>query len=292
MTGFGQGAAERPGLNISVELRSVNNRFADLRCRMPPEIAGWEGDIKRRILKRVQRGRVELSVKVDALSGGETQVTFNRQLFDEMRLTASALRSEFGIYGELDLADVFAIPGMFRVEDQAPIAWGDDQREVFYQALDQALDALDADRAREGAGLQADLLDRVGEMERLTATIRELAAALPAVIRARLVERLTALAGDLELDPARVAQEAILLADRADVTEELVRLAGHLEQARAILARPDGTPVGRRLEFLLQEIHRETNTVNSKTQQLEAGRAALALKTECEKVREQIQNLE
>ena len=129
-------------------------------------------------------------------------------------------------------------------------------------------------------------------MDGLTATIRSRAAGQPTALRDRLLERLKALGEDVQLDPERVAQEAILLADRCDVTEEIVRLDSHLEQARALLGEPDGEPVGRRLEFLVQEILRETNTVNSKSTDIELTRAALELKSELEKVREQIQNLE
>jgi uncharacterized protein (TIGR00255 family) len=129
-------------------------------------------------------------------------------------------------------------------------------------------------------------------MAAIAAEIHESAATQPEAVRARLVERLGRLAGDVDLDPARVAQEAVILADRCDVTEELVRLAGHLKQAKALLDEPDGEPVGKRLDFLLQEIQRETNTVNSKSADLDLSRRALALKAEVEKVREQVQNLE
>ena len=161
------------------------------------------------------------------------------------------------------------------------------------QALDQALDALDGDRCREGTVLQRELVGRIDTMTRLLQKIRQRAAAVPSALRDRLEQRLAVLRRDgAELDPARVAQEAVFLADRSDVTEEIVRLEGHLEQARSLLAEPDDQPVGKRLEFLLQEINRETNTINSKPADLELTREALTLKAEAEKVREQIQNLE
>ncbi len=129
-------------------------------------------------------------------------------------------------------------------------------------------------------------------MQDLTRTMTERAATVPATVRDRLIARLESLGVDLQLDPGRVAQEAALLADRCDVTEELVRLEGHLQQTIALVSEPDGQPVGKRLDFLLQEIHRETNTVNSKSSDLELTRTALAMKAEAEKVREQVQNLE
>ena len=129
-------------------------------------------------------------------------------------------------------------------------------------------------------------------MQGLTGEMTERAATVPATVRERLIARLDNLGADLQLDPARVAQEAALLADRCDVTEELVRLAGHLKQTIELVGSPDGQPVGKRLDFLLQEIHRETNTVNSKSSDLELTRSALSMKAEAEKVREQVQNLE
>ncbi len=129
-------------------------------------------------------------------------------------------------------------------------------------------------------------------MRDLTSELRQRCAEVPGVLRQRLLERLKTLAEGVELDPARLAQEAAFLADRADVTEELVRLAGHLEQVTTLLAEPDGDPVGKRLDFLLQEVNRETNTVNSKSADLLVSRTVLELKSEAEKVREQVQNLE
>jgi uncharacterized protein (TIGR00255 family) len=129
-------------------------------------------------------------------------------------------------------------------------------------------------------------------MREVTATIRSLATALPQALQQKITERVQQLAAQLTLDPARIAQEAAFLADRADVTEELVRLDGHLVHAEAILADPEGAPVGKRLEFLLQEINRETNTITSKSADLEISRHALELKAECERIREQIQNVE
>jgi uncharacterized protein (TIGR00255 family) len=163
---------------------------------------------------------------------------------------------------------------------------------VLERALDEALQALDRERLREGGSLVADLLQRVDLMLDLTARVRERAEEVPALARDKLVKRVEALAEGVEIDPTRLAQEAAFLADRGDVTEELVRLQGHLDQMRAWLASPDGDPVGKRLDFLAQEVQRETNTISSKSADLELSRLALALKAEIERVREQVQNLE
>jgi uncharacterized protein (TIGR00255 family) len=180
---------------------------------------------------------------------------------------------------------------MFRVESFAP-AWDESERRLLEGAIDAALAIFDADREREGELLRSDLLARLTAMERDAAGARALAAEVPAHLRDRLLQRLEGLAGAVELDPARVAQEAAMLAERSDVTEELVRLAGHLARLRELLDRPDGEPLGKRLEFLLQEIQRESNTVCSKAAELELTRLGLAIKLEVEKAREQAQNLE
>ncbi len=291
MTGYGQGQQDAGDLRVTVELKTVNNRFADVRFRLPAELAGWEARVRRTVLSRVRRGRVELSVRFERGNAAAGAPALNRELLEAVLAGAQQLRDEHGLKGELDVARIVAIPGLFRAE--APILGGDkEQLEVLDRCLALGLDALDADRLREGQVLATELLDRLRTMQGLTRTMTERAATVPATVRDRLIARLDNLGVELQLDPARVAQEAALLADRCDVTEELVRLEGHLQQAIALVDEPDGQPVGKRLDFLLQEIHRETNTVNSKSSDLELTRVALAMKAEAEKVREQVQNLE
>jgi uncharacterized protein (TIGR00255 family) len=291
MTGFGQGAAEFQGLRLTVDLRSVNNRFTDLRFRVPGGVSNLEPELRRKILGRVRRGRVEVTVAVTHLDGGEIRPVLNRSLVAEALAARKVLADEFELRGELDLATVFSLSGIFKTETPE-LTWGEDERAALGAALDEALDLLDADRTREGAALRAEILERLATMAGLTAGVRSRAAKVPDLLRERLLHRLKALGGDVELDPARLAQEAVYLADRGDVTEEIVRLEGHLAQASGLLESPDGEPVGKRLDFLLQEIHRETNTICSKSADLELTRGALALKVEAEKVREQVQNLE
>lgn len=291
MTGFGQGSTELQGLRLTVEMRSVNNRFSDLRFRMPSALSAWEAELRRRILAKVRRGRVEIAVGVEHPDGLEARPTLNRKLLDEVVASTRVLSDECGIHGELDLATVIGLQGMLKME--APeVTWGDDERDALFAAFDQALGALDADRQREGEALKQEMLRRLSAMTTLTGETRERAAAVPDQLKERLLQRLEKLGGELEIDPARLAQEATYLADRADVTEEIVRLEGHLKQARALLESPDGKPLGKRMDFLLQEIHREINTICSKSTDLELTRGALALKAETEKIREQIQNVE
>ena len=291
MTGYGEGTAELLGLRVTVAVRSVNNRFADLRLRLPPEWIGLEPELRRRILARVRRGRVEMVLNLERANGA-AQARLNRSLADAVAAAAQALKDEYGATGTLDLPTLLCIPGMIQNGAAAP---GADValHDAIDAALAAALAAFESERLREGEGLRRDLVARLERMEGLVANVETRARILPELVRRRLSDRVRAFADQVaEIDPARLAQEVAFLVDRSDVTEELVRLGGHLCQARTVLAQPDGEPVGKRLDFLLQEIGRETNTVGSKASDLEISRLVLELKGEAEKVREQVQNLE
>lgn len=291
MTGFGQGTARGEGVVVTVDLRSVNHRFADARVRLPSWLATAEVSIRRRILARVARGRADASVNVEREPGAESGWSLDRGWVEAAVDAAKVLREEFGIDGDLDVARMIAHPEALK---PAAVDKHDPERTagVVLEAVDHAIAAHDEERLREGGRLAEEIVARVDGMRTTVSSVREAAAQVPERARARLLERLDALAPGLELDPVRLAQEATFAADRSDITEELVRLESHLDRARALLASPDGEPVGKRLDFLVQEIHREVNTIGSKVGDLDIGRAALDLKTETEKIREQVQNLE
>jgi uncharacterized protein (TIGR00255 family) len=290
MTGFGQATVSTDTAVVTVEVRSVNHRFADVRLRLPAALGAVESELRKRILDRVRRGRIDAVVEI-APPGGPGRPQLDRTLVEEVLAAARTLDAEFHVAGRPDVACLLAIPGLFK--SAGPVTLDEPAtRGALGRALDQALAALDAERLREGGHLAADLRDRLRVIAGKVAEITEGSAAAPAAVRERLLERLRALAPDVVLDPARLVQEAAFLADRADVTEELVRLRGHVEQARELLERPVAEGIGKRLEFLLQEILREANTVNAKSADLRTSRAAVDLKVEIEKVREQIQNVE
>jgi len=291
MTGFGQSSAEISGARLLIELRSVNHRYADLRFRGPPDLAATEGDLRRRIMGRIRRGRVEAAIKVERIGGAAGGPMFNGPLFEEVMATAQRLAEEHDISGKIDLGALLSMPGMFKQEAQE-IVWGEDERSLLLVCLDEALDRLDADRRREGGNLQRALLKMLEEMTLTATEVRRRAEKMPQLMQAKLLQRIESLAGDVDLDAARVAQEVAHLADKGDVTEEIVRLEGHLEQAQAILTAEEDKPAGKRLDFLVQEIIRETNTICSKSSDLELTRSALDLRAGVEKVREQVQNLE
>jgi uncharacterized protein (TIGR00255 family) len=290
MTGYGQGAAEIPGFRVRVEARCVNNRFADLRLRLPAELLPREGVIRGLVLSRIKRGRIEIDVRIEGEQAAPT-LHLNRSLAQAVAASARTLREDFGASGDVGVSSFLAVPGML----QAVAGSGgllEPEWETVERAVGIALEALDSERRREGEATRLDLVERVRGMAGLVREISDRASRVPQAARRKLLDRLAMLAEGVALDPGRLEQEAAFLADRADVTEERVRLAGHLEQLGALLASGDSEPVGKRLDFLLQEVHREANTINAKAADLEVSRLVLAFKAEAEKVREQVQNLE
>lgn len=282
MTGFGRGVAEHAGVRATVDLRAVNHRFLDIKLRgsVSPPI---EEAITARIRGALERGAIAVSVHIErdaALAGPRIDADAAKRA-SEMLVQ---LATQLGL-AKPDLALVLAQPG---VVVEANNASSDDPTAVV-GALDAALVQLDEMRTAEGRALAAELGTRLDELVALRATMATLAATVPQTLSKRLAERLKRLT-EVEVDPARLAQEVALLADRADVTEELVRLASHIDQARALLAGP--TAAGRRLDFLVQEIGRELNTIGSKSTVAEMSAAVVEGKAVLEKVREQVQNVE
>lgn len=291
MTGYGQGSAEVDGVRARVEVRSVNHRFVDLRLRGPAELQPRERELRRRILDRVSRGRVEVNVVLERERGPGGIPSLNRAVVEAILAAAVELERDYGVTGELDRCTVLSQPGVL-AEAKEPAELDEPELGAVVQALEAALESFDEDRNREGRNLAADVAARLQDMQGRAGEVRTLASRVPEAAKAKLMKRIEALAGGTEIDPARLAQEAAILADRSDVTEEVVRLESHLAQARALVEGEPDQPVGKRMDFLVQEILREVNTINSKSADLEISRTALDLKTETEKVREQIQNLE
>ena len=290
MTGYGQAVRECGDSVVRVEVRSVNNRYADIRLRLPQDFQASEMMLRKRVLSVVQRGRIDVTVKLEAAPGKTTALQVNRARAEAWLRAAKDLSEIQGVEGSIDLVRLLRMPGV--VEEHTDTCHPEGLIEVVGEVLTEALSRFDEARLLEGKALTDDLAARLRAMEERVGAMNVAAAGVSAEVRTRLEERLAKLTGDLTLDPTRVAQEALLLADRADVTEELVRLGSHLSRDRKLIEQPDGKPVGKRLDFLLQEIHRETNTVGSKSTRSSLGDLVLEMKSENEKVREQVQNLE
>ena len=284
MTGYGRGVAEQDGRRATIEVRAVNHRFLDLKLRGSAVAPALEEQIATRVRASIERGAVTVSVHTATASPGaasRVDPVAARRAHDALATLAATL----GLDGP-DLALVLAQPGVVVAAEPA----ADEPEPPVAGALDAALAQLDGMRASEGQALAAELRARLDELAALRSSIAALAAGVPALLGKRLAERVRRLLDDAELDPARLAQEVAILADRADITEELVRLASHLEQARALLAAPGA--VGRRLDFIVQEIGRELNTIGSKSTSAEISAAVVDAKAVLEKVREQAQNVE
>lgn len=289
MTGYGRGSADGENFAVSVDVKTVNNRFLDIHLRMSGELSALEPMIKRQIGSRLSRGRVEASVNLEKTA--QTAYELNRPLIAGYVNALREMQTEFGIAGELDINVLARLPGALQPSRDGV---SDEMKAGVEKALAAALDELEKMRAQEGETLRQEMSDRIDRITGLVPTIETAAAGLIEVYRARLQKRISELLsrnGQLvELDPARLSQEVAYLADRSDVSEEMVRLRSHLGQFRDALNST--TETGKMLDFLLQELNREANTTLSKSTDLAIKEAALAIKAEVEKLREQVQNVE
>jgi len=290
MTGYGRGEAEGPAQKWTVELKSVNHRFLDLSFNLPRPLWALEDRCRKVVKARLSRGRVEMQLACETKPGGGAGLRLDPGVAAEAVAVLRELRALAGLEEPLRLEHVLRFADWFLTrEREAPDL--EETWTLLSQALTQALDLLEEMRRTEGLALAADLhhhLDLLaGEVER----IRSQAPTLPEVWRQKLRSRLQELREEVgEVDDARLAQEVAYLAERRDVAEELVRLESHLGQFRELLAA--GGPVGRRLEFLLQEMLRELNTIGAKAGDLTIAQAVLTAKGHLERLREQVQNVE
>ena len=292
MTGFARVHQSTPQAEITVSLKSVNHRGLDLHFHLPPEFDPFEGAIRAAIKRAVLRGHIDIRC-VLAQPGNGAAGGLNVPLFRAYLAAFRQAAAEEGLKAEPDLSRIFQHPGMFgAAEDQEP----DPTIEAaILSVLGQATEALNRFRAREGAELAAVIREQNRAIQRGAAEIEQIRSQAMPAFQARLQERLRDLLANLPLDPQRLAQEAALLADRSDIGEEIARLKIHSNQVDEIL--DGGGEVGKKLDFLLQEMNREANTLLSKTsglagEALNITEAGLAMKSEIEKAREQVQNLE
>jgi uncharacterized protein (TIGR00255 family) len=287
MTGFGAGRGSAADERIEAEVRSVNHKFCEVKARLPREMAALETDLVRRVKDRLARGGVEFTLRRSAARGALSP-RVDAELAGEYARAFEAIRARLGLPGPVALADVLSAAGVVSLEERAVDL--ESARVAAEAALSAALDALVAMREREGAALARDLESRLAVVEGIAASLAAASPRTVEVYRARLEERVTELSRGLAPDPVRLATEVALFADRTDVTEEITRLGSHAAQMRGLLS--SGEPAGRKMDFLVQEMHREANTVGSKSQSAEAAAAVVALKAEIERMREQVQNVE
>ena len=286
MTGYGAGTAETADYRVVVEMKAVNQRFLEIAPHMPRAFGAWEGDLRELIRTRVARGKLDVYVSFEDRSEKRYAVHVNEEL-------ARAYYAALGRVAravDAPLSDgvrmTAAYEGVITISEDADLSGA---RTVFLDAAARALDALDVMRLAEGAHIVRDFEKRLARLEAQREEVKRYAPQIVADYRAHLTEVLAEFR-TVTPDETRIMQEAALYADRVNVTEELVRLASHFAQFRTILAEEE--PVGRRLDFLLQEINRETNTIGSKVNSAAIQQVVVAMKNEVEKLREQVQNLE
>ncbi|HXG16473.1 MAG TPA: YicC/YloC family endoribonuclease [Calidithermus sp.] len=290
MTGFGRAEGVGPAFLLTVEVRSVNHRHLDVSIRLPAALAALEPAARRLVQSRLERGRVEVTVQLVPQGGGAAaEVAVDPDLARRYVEQARALAATLGLAGEPSLAWVLEQPGVLRLAEP-PRPEPDAVGPVLEATLGRALDDLVARRAAEGATLGAELRGLRSELLGLVAAMSARAPLAAARREERLRERVRALAGEVGVDEGRLATEVAVWAQKTDVTEELTRLRVHLDELGLMLDK--GGPVGRPLDFLLQELNREVNTLAAKADDLELAQAALAAKGILEKMREQVQNLE
>jgi uncharacterized protein (TIGR00255 family) len=290
MTGFGRGERHGEEISVSVDVRSVNHRFLDVHTRCPSRFLSWEPRLRGLARDALRRGKVDLHVNVREWGKLGAALRVNRGLLKAFLNEAAAIRKEFGVGSEVTIGDLLAVPDLFQVAPE-----GDDPAELLWPlaegAARDAIAMLSRSRSEEGDRLKEVIRGNLSRLASMTGEIGSLASDNREMAAARFRERIAALSGEAGTDPARVHQEAAFLVDRLDITEECDRLGSHLAATDALFRAP-GDAVGKRFDFLVQEIFRELNTAGNKSAHAGISALVVAAKTELEKVREQIQNVE
>ena len=289
MTGFSRHENQNENLTCKVEIRSVNNRFIDINTRLPKSLAPLELPLKKMVKSKCARGSFDISIAIEKNGDSEAnlEVAPNLPLATEYLNAFKNIQEGLGLKGEIDINTILSQrdvvkPELKKVEDSS--------EEIVLQTVDKTLTDLVKMREEEGKNLEKDILNQISSIKALGKLISTKQSITVQEFQDKLKEKIQSLTTGIEIDPARIAQESALLADRCDVTGELVRLESHLDQFNKLVASHE--PQGRKLEFLTQEINREVNTMGSKTIDLEVSKAVIEMKSYLEKIREQLANIE
>ena len=288
MTGYGRHESVLHGRTLVIELKSVNNRYLDCNVRLPRVYICAEDGVQRRVKAAISRGKVDVYVNVENNTEEAVSVTLNQPVAAGYMEALRTMADTFGLESNVSIDLLAKFPDVFKV-DTVP----DDLEELtadIHAVTEEALRDFDAMRSREGEKLEADLLGRLVTLENFTHQVEQRSPQTVADYRARLTAKLQEVLADRQLDESRVLTEAAIFADKVAVDEETVRLHSHIAQFREMLA--GGSPIGRKLDFLIQEMNRETNTIGSKCNNLEISTIVVNMKAEIEKIREQVQNIE
>ncbi|MDO4547499.1 MAG: YicC/YloC family endoribonuclease [Clostridia bacterium] len=287
MTGYGRHTAQRDGRQLTIELKSVNHRYLDLSFRMPRAISFLEEDARKLLSARLSRGHVDLFASYVNTRDDAVTVVADMTLFSAYEKALEELRGKSDLEDDRTLMALARMPDVLRVEQTQEDAQA--LKELMNEALSGALDEMSAMRSREGQSLKVDLLSRIDELERLNGVIKQRYPDTVAEYTRRLRERVEELLGQ-NIDEMRLMQEVAIMADRSSISEEVVRIESHIAQIRESVESPEA--VGRKLDFIVQELNREMNTISSKSQDIPITQAVVAAKSEIDKLREQVQNIE
>ncbi|HVQ41686.1 MAG TPA: YicC/YloC family endoribonuclease [Vicinamibacterales bacterium] len=292
MTGFAAVSREDASDKVNLTVKSVNHRFLDTQIKMPSSLASLESRIKAVLQQRLARGRIEVSLFVERTTPAPKDVVIDDGLVERVAQAVEAARARGLVTGGLTASDLLRIPQAIEVRTRTDVSAGVSETltSLVEGAVQEAIDALIVMRATEGRFLEDDLEARVGTIGTMVDELERLARTGQEDLGTRLRERLAALPADLAADPAALAQEVVRFVARSDVDEEVVRMRGHLAHWRGLVEGPE--PCGRKLDFLLQEMNREINTIGSKAEGPRATETVVAAKAELERLKEQVQNVE
>ncbi len=288
MTGFGRYEYQSGNRKLCVEIKSVNHRYLDVNIRMPKKLNCFETSIRTLLKQDVSRGKVDIFISCEDTSEGQASLRYNKALAGEYMKYFDEMEAEFGIEKDIRVSTLARCPEVLTMEEG-----GEDEDELWKElqtALEGALAQFVAARSAEGENLKQDILDKLSGLEKLVAAVEERSPQIAAEYRAKLEDKVKELLADTQMEESRIAAEVILFADKICTDEEVVRLKSHISHMRDTLEEEEG--IGRKLDFIAQEMNREANTILSKANDLEVSNYAISLKTEIEKVREQIQNIE
>ncbi len=288
MTGYGRGVFSSEDFNVTIDLKSINHRYLELYFKIPKSYSFLEDKLRREISGKISRGKVEISVTIEQLSPMNDQVELNQSYLRSYLRVIRELKENCGIEGEIDVKTMITLPEL--LEYHQPDIDPEKLFENVRQALNIALQSLIENRKIEGHGLCRDIYDKLSTLENYRQELLVQAPKVVTVYQEKLTKRITELTEGIEVDQGRLALEVAVFADKSDITEELVRIESHLKQFHQILEITE--PIGRRMDFLIQELNREINTVGSKASDITIAQLVINFKAELEKIREQIQNIE
>jgi TIGR00255 family protein len=288
MTGYGSASGCVDKLEITIELRSVNNRFLDYSVRIPRVYTYVEDAVKAEVQKVISRGKVDIYVSIDSSKADDVTISLNEPLAEAYLSALKKLGEKYGLENDMSVVSLSRLPDVLQIEKKETdlSAFSDGVRSILRDALKE----FDNMRSREGEKLAEDMLSRLKEIERILTIIEDRSPKTVEEYRQRLYQRISEVLENREIDEGRILTEAAIFADRVAINEETVRLRSHISQMKDMLASEQ--PMGRKLDFIVQELNREVNTIGSKSNDTEMAHMVVDLKAEIEKIREQAQNIE